>query len=218
MNLWTWMSGSNQISASGVYGAQGTAAASNVPGARADSTSWADSAGNLWLFGGYGYDANGTLGYLNDLWMYSPSTNQWTWVSGSSTVDAAGVYGTQGMAMLGNTPGARLTSVSSTDSAGNLWLFGGSGYDANGNQGVVNDLWVYSPSTNLWTWVGGSNTRNAPGVYGTLGIAAQGNVPGSRDFSLSWTDRAGHFWVFGGDGYDVNGNGGYLNDLWEYIQ
>ncbi len=37
-------------------------------------SSWIDSSGNLWLFGGYGYDSTGTVGKLNDLWQYSPTT------------------------------------------------------------------------------------------------------------------------------------------------
>jgi hypothetical protein len=56
----------------GVYGSQGTAAAGNVPGARYPAVSWTDASGNLWLFGGWGYDSAGTSGYLNDLWMYKP--------------------------------------------------------------------------------------------------------------------------------------------------
>jgi hypothetical protein len=32
---------------------------------------WTDSSGNPWLFGGYGYDSHGNLGYLNDLWKYA---------------------------------------------------------------------------------------------------------------------------------------------------
>jgi hypothetical protein len=32
----------------------------------------------------------------------------------------------------------------------------------------------------MWTWVGGSNTVNAKGVYGTPGVAAPTNVPGRR--------------------------------------
>lgn len=52
------------------------AAAGNLPGGRHDPVSWkdangwADAGGNLWLFGGKGYDSAGTLGDLNDLWKY----------------------------------------------------------------------------------------------------------------------------------------------------
>ena len=71
---------------------------------------------------------------------------------------------------------------------------------------------------NEWTWMGGSSTlgsnTGAPGVYGTLGIPASGNVPGSRSGASSWTDKSGNLWLFGGLGYDSNGVSGDLNDLW----
>ena len=35
---------------------------SNVPGARDSSATWIDSSGNLWLFGGNGYDSYGNQG------------------------------------------------------------------------------------------------------------------------------------------------------------
>jgi len=56
--------------AEGVYGTQGVPAATNVPGARGYSASWTDSVGSLWLFGGAGWDSVGTIGGLNDLWVY----------------------------------------------------------------------------------------------------------------------------------------------------
>jgi len=34
--------------------------------------SWSDASGNLWLFGGEGFDSTGTEGTLNDLWEYQP--------------------------------------------------------------------------------------------------------------------------------------------------
>ncbi len=66
--LSTWMDGSDTINSSGVYGICGTADAANIPGSRFGSISWTDSAGDLWLFGGNGYDGAGGLGLLNDLW------------------------------------------------------------------------------------------------------------------------------------------------------
>ena len=67
---WTWVSGSNTMRQAGSYWTQGTAASSNVPGARGYAVSWLDSSGKLWLFGGYGLDSAGNSGYLNDLWKY----------------------------------------------------------------------------------------------------------------------------------------------------
>jgi hypothetical protein len=55
----------------GVYGMLGVTG-ENTPGGRFGATSWIDGSGNLWLFGGDGYDATGAQGNLNDLWEYKP--------------------------------------------------------------------------------------------------------------------------------------------------
>jgi N-acetylneuraminic acid mutarotase len=214
--LWTWVSGGNGDNASGLYGTQGTASASNEPGARYAASSWIDSSGNLWLFGGIGCDSIGTVGKLNDLWEYSPSSNEWTWVSGGNVADAAGVYGTLGAAAAGNVPGARYAASSWIDATGNLWLLGGYGYDSTGGVGALSDLWQYSPITKVWTWISGGNAHNSAGVYGTLGTAAAGNVPGARQAANSWIDSSGNLLLFGGYGYGSTGDLGYLNDLWQY--
>jgi N-acetylneuraminic acid mutarotase len=213
---WTWISGGDKANATGVYGTQGTASTSNMPGARYSASSWIDSSGNLWLFGGYGDDSTGTEGKLNDLWQYSPSTNEWTWISGGSTANAAGVYGTLGTAAAGDVPGARYSASSWIDSSGHLWLFGGYGDDSTGSQGKLNDLWQYSPSTNEWTWISGGSAANAAGVYGTLGTGSAGHVPGARQAASSGIDSSGNLWLFGGYGYNSSGDLGYLNDLWQY--
>jgi N-acetylneuraminic acid mutarotase len=213
---WTWEGGLNSVNGSGLYGALGTAAAGNVPGARYWTSSWTDSSGNFWLFGGVGYDAAGGTGYLNDLWRYSPATGLWTWVTGGDAVNASGVYGTQGTAAVANVPGARQAASSWTDSSGNLWLFGGVGYDSTGAAGNLNDLWRYSPTTGLWTWISGADAVNASGVYGTLSTAAAANVPGARYSAASWIDSSGNLWLFGGVGNDAAGAVGNLNDLWRY--
>jgi N-acetylneuraminic acid mutarotase len=213
---WTWEAGLDTVNGSGVSGTLGATAASNLPGSRYDSSSWTDSTGNLWLFGGYGYDAAGSAGYLNDLWRYSPSTGQWVWLGGSNGDNASGIYGTLGTAAAGNMPGARYSASSWIDSAGNLWLFGGVGDDSTGAAGNLNDLWQYTPTTGLWTWVSGGNTANAAGVYGTEGTATAGNLPGARQGASSWIDSAGNLWLFGGYGYGSTTGTGYLNDLWQY--
>ncbi|MGA3263637.1 MAG: kelch repeat-containing protein [Terracidiphilus sp.] len=235
---WTWVGGSSavggncgiQISStpycgqSGTYGTLGSPAAENIPGGRSGASSWTDSSGNFWLFGGNGYDANGDGCYLNDLWEYNPSSSEWAWMSGSSTrgtsICQPGVYGTLGTPAAGNTPGNRYGATSWTDDSGHLWLVGGYGKDANGNTGALNDLWEFSPSTTEWAWMGGSSTvgnnGGQSGVYGALGKPAAANIPGSRYSAATWTDSSGHLWLFGGQGYDTNGKLGFLNDLWEY--
>jgi hypothetical protein len=215
---WTWVNGSSVIRLNppgdagqpGIYGAQGTPASSNVPGSRYQSpVSWIDSSGNLWLFGGVGFDSTGTNSWLNDLWKFNPATKEWTWVSGSSTANAVGVYGILGSGAVGNAPGARSGAIGWVDNGGNFWLFGGVG--PNGTT-LNNDLWQFNPTAKVWTWVSGSSTGNATGVYGTLGIPSTANVPGARYSALSWTDGSGNFWLFGGNA----GTWDELNDLWEF--
>jgi N-acetylneuraminic acid mutarotase len=219
---WTWMSGSNSPYQPGVYGTKGVPAGSNVPGARYEAVSWTDASGNLWLFGGEGFDASGFDNRLNDLWKYTPSTGEWTWMSGNSLGSQPGVYGFKGVPAAGNVPGARQNAASWTDASGNLWLFGGLVYVSTNSYILLNDLWKYTPPTGEWTWIGGSNTASQPwwfpppGVYGTKGVPATGNVPGGRHEAVNWTDASGNLWLFGGVGADANCNSCLLNDLWKY--
>lgn len=215
---WTWMSGSNINGKNGTYGTKGVGSTSNIPGARQVAATWIDSSGNLWLFGGYGNDSAGNVDIMNDLWEYSPSNGQWTWVSGSNTVQQTGTYGTMGTASAANVPGARNANSAAfwKDSYGNFWMFSGFGLDINSYEGPVNELWKYSPSTGQWTWMNGSSSGGAFGVYGTLGMPNTSNVPGARTYSNAWVDRGGNAWIFGGDAYDSLGVFGPMNDLWEY--
>lgn len=230
---WTWVAGSDTIPITnggqpGVYGKSGTPASANIPGSRSGALTWTDPSGNLWLFGGAGYDANGVSGNLNDLWEFNPSTREWTWMGGNSVLDSstrvAGVYGTLGSLTLGSYPGSRNYGTAWTDVSGNLWLFGGYGADALNQYGALNDLWKFVPSTGQWAWMGGSSTipgdsEGQPGVYGTLGMAAAGNVPGGREGAAGWVDKSGNLWLFGGNGFVTVGStftNGFLNDLWEF--
>jgi len=223
---WTWISGSNTVGGHGgqpgAYGTLGTPAAGNTPGSRNFAAGWSDSGGNLWLFGGWVYDADAIAGELNDLWEFNPSTNQWTWMGGSSTVGPhdgqSGTYGTLGTPAAGNTPGGLFAPSSWTGGSGDFWLFGGQGFDGNGNFHELNSLWQFDPATTEWAWMGGSKTvgsnGDVPGVYGTLGTPAAGNIPGNRSDASTWNGTS--LWLFGGNGYDSAGNGGFLNDLWEF--
>ena len=216
---WKWVKGDNTINQSGIYGTVGTSAATNKPGGRYSGYAWTDASGNFWQFGGAAYDVNGNSGFLNDLWKYTPSTDQWTWMKGGSTINQPAVYGTQRTAAPANTPGARYGGVAVADTKGNLWLFGGGfGTNTTNINTYYNDLWEYNIASGEWTWVSGSNSTagNQTGVYGTRGTAATTNVPGGRFETIGWIDAAGNIWIFGGVGYDGAGKAGYLNDLWKY--
>jgi Galactose oxidase, central domain len=210
--LWTWMNGPSTANSAGTYGTQGLASAGNVPRSRHSGVTWADSAGHLWLFGGYN-DNSGIAGCLNDLWMYDIATNQWTWIGGPSAANDMGSYGAQGVAAVGNTPPSRVYGLSWTDSAGHFWLSGGS----NSGGGVLSDLWMYDAAGRLWTWVNGSNTTtNVTSTYGSKGLGAVGNTPGSRHGSATWADGSRHLWLFGGTAIDPSANQVDYGDLWMY--
>jgi hypothetical protein len=158
-----------------------------------------------------GFDSTGTYYFLNDLWKFSDG--EWTWVGGSNVGGQPGSYGQQGIASSSNAPGARQGGVSWTDKAGNLWLFGGITLNAV----PLNDMWMFSGGQ--WTWVSGTVTGSHSGIYGTLGVAAAGNIPGGRSRAMSWTDANGNLWLFGGTGCDSTANtlcDILLNDLWKF--
>jgi hypothetical protein len=129
--------------------------------------------------GGQGYGLTGTVGYLNDLWEYIPTTNIWTWMSGSNVTNFHGTVGTAGTTSTNNVPGARYGAMSWTDSSGNLWLFGGSGYNGGPSAaGLLNDLWDYNPSV-----VRSTSKR--------IRVSDTGKRSGKRDPTLSRLEPAG---------------------------
>jgi len=241
---WTWLNGSCTVPSAnggtaGVYPAQpGTAGSSYVPGSRINAASWIDKNGNFWLFGGLAFDSTGAMGWLNDLWKFDPSTKEWTWMGGSSTVGSScsplhttyptqvfcgqpGSYGTRGKFATGNFPGARANAVGLTDNNGHFWLFSGNGYFAENEQTFLNDLWEYDPDTSKWAWISGNSQLSAdavanPGVYGAEGVPAVGNYPGGRIDAYGWMDAYGNIWIFSGQADVSSTSDGFPNDLWVY--
>ena len=126
----------------------------------------------------------------------------------------AGTLGTQNVASAGYAPGARRTSNCFKDNTGNFWTGFGAGYGSNPTPySYLNDVWKYNPTTKLWTWVKGNQFANASATYGTMGIPSATGTPGGRQYAAGWFAN-GKYWLFGGSGYDKNGDNGYLNDLW----
>lgn len=214
-NQWTWVAGTNISNHPGNYGTQGTAAAANVPRARTLATGFTDASGNLWLFSGNDYAS----AFLNDLWRYSITTNEWTWMKGANTTNQAGIYGTQGVASTTTTPGSRFDASSWSDGAGNnFFVYGGSGYGSN-NIGMdfLDDLWKYDVAGNQWTWLRGIGSFTQVAVFGTQGTPAPANKPGGMRHCATWTDAANNLWLFGGYGYgSTTSPVGYQNNLWRF--
>jgi len=204
---WTWVSGSSTTNSNGTYTALNAA---GTPSARRDATTWVANDGTLWLFGGRGLSASGaTLGDMSDVWRYNTATNVWTWISGPSTHGAAGTYTALNSP---GTPAARSGGSGWRTVDGKFWLVGGFKNSAD----PLNDVWIYNPATNVWTWKLGSSTPYATGTYGTLGEASATNQPSARFTPSTWVTLNGDLWLFGGGGMDGLGGTGRMSDLWSY--
>jgi len=204
---WVWLHGSNVINDPGNFGTQGTPSPTNDPPGLYESCEWKDTSGNFWLYGGVDHN----YADHNDLWRYNPVTNEWTWMTGTNTVNDAGSYGTKGIPSASNRPPSKGWGPTSwVDNNGDFWLFGGMG------AGIRNDLWRYNIASDEWTWISGTNFSGANGVYGIQNIPDTLNYPGARyETAAAWVtpdvSGPGYLWLFGG-----YSGGGSFNDLWRY--
>jgi gliding motility-associated-like protein len=210
-NQWTWISGRNRINQKGKYGRRNDPSGSNVPGSRSMATGWKDAFDNLWLFGGNGYSSKSEVSNLNDVWKYSPITNEWSWMKGDRSEDAGDHYGQKGVFANSNTPGGRRGSTGWMDKQGKFWLYGGVA-----RSDLYSDLWKYDPLTNQWAWISGSEATNVEPQYKEKGVPDAEANPGSRTLASGWADTDGNLWLFGGNGYDRRSGANPLNNLWKY--
>jgi gliding motility-associated-like protein len=211
-NNWTWIKGSSTTTQPGIYGVKGIPAAANTPGARGWGTmTWADKLGNLWLFGGYGYDVSGSFGELSDLWKYTIATNEWTWMAGPNTANPIGVYGTLGVPSAANFPPPRSEhNACWTDSQNNLWLYGGM---SSSTLITYGDLWKFDVSVNQWVWMDGTATTGTAPNYGTQGVEVPSNNPGGRFSYTKFVDSQDNLYFFGaGTVYTSS----LVTDVWKY--
>lgn len=214
---WVWRgpTGSNTSCNSGSYGTLGTPSTSNYPAGRQGSAMWSTvvtGATYIWIFGGYNSNTYPTS-YYNDLWRFNPATSEWTWMNGSNTPNAKGIFGTQLVENSANTPGARYYSAYTQTTSGTLWLYAGNGYDALHIRGELNDLWRFNPTNGYWTWVSGSNAANKISVNDLERITRPDNLPGGNSYSTMWS--SGNFlWIYTGILYDPANP--YISKLWRF--
>jgi len=199
---WTWMKGDSALFAPGWWGLQGQSLPANFPGARSCYSRWKDLNGDFWIYGGNNY---------NDLWRYSPATNEWTWMSGPYTTNDNGSYWNH-CVPYGRPASRHDDRATWTDSCGMFWIFGGE----TTQYGRMNDLWKYDPVLDEWTWIDGNDTGNTPGSYGVKGVSSWSNNPGSRENSNAFMDANGNLWLFGGMQYRPH-DWKSLGDLWRFV-
>lgn len=221
-NRWTWMNGGSMFISifnknERNFGVKGVPSPINHPGDRNYPSVFIDNAGDFWMYGGHysGVDPNLLdWGFLNDLWKYSPATNEWTWINGDSVPDQGATYSDFGVASTNFTPGSRGGATAWVDSTGQFWLFGGRFWKKFGMNTIPyyrNDLWKYNPLTNEWTWMKESELVNDQGIYLEQLFSTSDTKPRARYDASKWVNNQG-LWLFGGN-QAPNKQGAY-NDLW----
>ena len=64
--------------------------------------------------------------FLSDLWSYNITNREWNWLSGVSTVNSAGVYGSKGIPSTANYPRARSAhGMAFNSNLNSIYVFGG---------------------------------------------------------------------------------------------
>jgi gliding motility-associated-like protein len=188
--IWTWVSGSNVPNAGPVYGVQGIPSVNNEPpNSSYGAACWITSDNCLWLYGGYFCG--------NDLWRYSISTNEWTWMKGDGiwpTFSGAPLLGTKGIADATVTPGPIIETKSSYTLNNELYLFGG-GASLTGS--FSNLMYKYLPTSNNWVWLSGDTTNNFNN--GIKFVENDSVLPCNKLSYSRWIDKNNKLIVFGGD-------------------
>jgi gliding motility-associated-like protein len=205
-NEWTWVKGSLSNTTS-TYGTMGIANINNTPGGRQEVKSgWVTANNDLWMFGGW---SASSFDLQSDLWRYNISTNEWTWMKGSSIGANTGTYGTLGVEAASNEPPCRWSYTKWRDINDNFYIFAGG--DASTD---YNDVWKYNPITNNWSWISGTNLINDLGGNPAQCTQNTSLFPESRveNQTVSTVGCTQAFWSFGG----LNSQSQMLNDLWLY--
>lgn len=97
------------------------------------------------VFGGFGQNYTGSLGSMNDLWMFDFQIMSWKYLEGSNATRSFGDN-------IPNVPKTRSGYVSWIDSTTRkLYIFGGRGYDAANQPVLYEDIWEFSINTTTWT-------------------------------------------------------------------
>jgi hypothetical protein len=221
-SYWTWISGSKYNQTAPIFGPRGVYNASYKPGSTERGAAWVVNGDLYIMLGLLTPVTSSTVFFSNALWRLRSSDSSWGWIAGYSTSVAEyssfpSSYGIKGVPALGNTPSARIHSTTSVYKDA-LLLFGGckltSGSMSSASS-FANDLWKFNTSEGLWSWVSGSSTKNAIGIYN--GSVSNPYVPGSRcQMNGFLRIQSASFFVFGGYGYDGAGDTNTLNDVWQF--
>jgi type II secretory pathway pseudopilin PulG len=217
-NQWTWVHGPQLTNQPAVYGDLNSASAANVPGARNLIASYYHPETRLfYLYGGLGFTAD-QFGSLNDLWSYSPDSNEYTWISGTPDTNNVGSYSDLWVKKPENLPRARGGAYFWYDSEKyTFYIFGGALiYEEDGFTFVrpMSDLWTFNSAENVWMWISGPQNVLSQGSYGTKGEKQPTNYPGPMWAGSLYFDTSSKIVTIYGGGKIGDST---TNEFWTYI-
>lgn len=158
--------------------------------------------GILYMFGGLCYGR-----FISYFWSYLFGILEWKKFGGSEGVlKCVGRFGQRGVVFKGNYSGCRNGVVFWIDQCGNLWMFGGLGYDnflvfVFVMLGFLFDFWMYNVFSYQWMWMGGLSREEGRLFFGEKGVVDVRNILGLRE-SVMFFFYNYEMWFFGGVGYD----------------
>jgi hypothetical protein len=184
-NQWVWMKGTNIKNQVPVYGTMNVPTITTRPGSMGSGGCWADSTGNLWLSNSFGTNSVATDFYVNIMWKYNVTTNQWTWVKGPNILaNQPGNFGTMNISAASNIPGGR-NSPSFWTRNGEFWLFGGFGFGSSpSSYALLNDLWRFIPCYTATTLA----TNTTPVSNNTICSGSTTNLSATGIGPITWYD------------------------------
>ncbi|KAI3659304.1 hypothetical protein MP638_003520 [Amoeboaphelidium occidentale] len=194
-SAWTWIHGSNQVEAVGVYTSIGDTNSSIYPGSRGEFIYFYDSdLRKFFIIGGIGKTIYPYFGYLNDLWSYDVDTNMFTWIGGTTELDEMPVFVPMEESDTTNIGGLQVAAFAYSHNDKLLYIFGGdgSGYTSN-------TLWRYRVSNNRFTALWSSST-NEFSIIESYGALSSGNKPGLRRTASMIVTHDNLLFVTGGCG------------------
>lgn len=186
----------------------------NHPSPRQGAMLWNDKKGNIYMFGGEGIEETGEVGVFNELWSFNLITQSWELKKGNRKVNQKVERYAKSIESINTQPEGRKGASTWVDKNGDLWMFGGRGFD---NVSNYDQMWHFSAKKNNWILMGGTDKTNQKNKVSNKKENSTGSLPGARYGSAFWSDKDGNFWMFGGSVYsNEKAKDSYLADLWQF--
>ena len=192
----------------------------------------ADSAGNLWIYGGSVQCRSSTDGFqvFADMWKFTTASNTWQFISGplpltsfAAATNSFANYGIRGQGATINRPGTRAGHKMTIDLAANEIFIIGGGFERGLNRDFgLDNVWKFSSSTKQFTWLYGASAMNItttnPKIYtaitaGTINTTNTKNIPGSFQSGVAHYHSSSKSMIYGfGTSQIKNSSSSYLSN------